>query len=89
MRLAQYLVSQDLSHIVVFAVLLCLDKKCICRQASFGSEDFLFFLNQLLHLLDKVVFYFGKLVDFFHSRALAKGFIHYKMALAGSGYQFL
>ena len=47
-----------------------------------SSNELLFFLNQLLHLLDKVILNFGQFVDFFYRCTLTQRFIHDEIALA-------
>ena len=59
------------------------------RKASLaGSKRFLF-LHQLFHLLDEIMFYFGKLKDLVHSGALSQSFIHNKISLAGRRNELL
>ena len=50
-------------------------------------QNGLFFLHQLLHLLDKICLYLRDLVDLLHRRALSERFIHQEMPLAGRGDQ--
>ncbi len=77
--------AEDLGQVVVGeAVLFGLDQSFIRGNPAleFFDKGF-FFLDQFLHLLDKIVFDFCDRIDLVHGHALAEGFIHDEVAFGG------
>ena len=63
------------------AVLLCLCKNVLCRNAALCGNESIFFFNKLLHLFNEVSLYLCKLKQLLNSCALAESLVHNELTL--------
>ena len=83
-----FLYFQNLCQIFIReTILLCLTKNIFCWNLTLLLQKCVFFLNQLLHLLNEVVFDLCHIEQFIYGRTFAKCFVHNELTLRGSVIQ--